>query len=103
MSIIHGGQESKLAFPHRHWIPQIRRWGPRGWILKAEYFRYYQPPDDIKVNAAAMYLEVDALDLSAWINSEHILLYWEELKKALQENNSPAKFQNPDEHLGNVR
>lgn len=111
---IHGRRRRRCRYPmvvkNPSWrsqidieFPKFEGGDPRGWILKAEYFRYYQTPDDIKVNAAAMYLEVDALDLSAWINSEHILLYWEELKKALQENNSPAKFQNPDEHLGNVR
>lgn len=51
---------------------------------------------------ATIYLEGDALDQFAWINSERTLLYWEELKKALQENYGPVKFQNPDEHLGNI-
>lgn len=50
-----------------------------------------------------MYLEGDALDLFAWINSERTLLYWEELVKALQENYGPAEFQNPDEHLCSIR
>lgn len=49
---------------------------------------------------AAMYLEGDALDLFAWINSERTLLHWEELKKALQENYSPTE---PDKHLCNIR
>lgn len=41
------------------------------WILKVEkYFRYYQTPDELKVDVAAMYLEGDALDLFAWINNE---------------------------------
>ncbi|VFQ68074.1 unnamed protein product [Cuscuta campestris] len=37
---------------------------PRGWILKAEkYFRYYNVPEDEKVDIAVMYLEGGALDL----------------------------------------
>lgn len=85
-------------------FPKFEGGDPRGWILKAEkYFRYYQTPDNHKVNVAAIYLEGDALDLFAWINSEQTLLYWEELKKALQENYGPAEFQNPDEHLCNIR
>ena len=36
---------------------------PRGWILRAEkYFRYYQTPEDLKVDVAAINLEGDALD-----------------------------------------
>lgn len=50
-----------------------------------------------------MYLEGDALDLFPWIHSERTLLYWEELVKALQENYGPVEFQNPDEHLCNVK
>jgi len=85
-------------------FPKFEGGDPRGWILKAEkYFRYYQTPDELKVDIAAMYLEGDALDLFAWINSERTLLYWEELVKALQENYGPAEFQNPDEHLCNIK
>nr|GEV15184.1 retrotransposon Gag domain, retroviral aspartyl protease [Tanacetum cinerariifolium] len=37
---------------------------PRGWLMKAEkYFRYYQIPDEEKVEIASMHLEGDALDL----------------------------------------
>ncbi|KAF7839637.1 putative mitochondrial protein [Senna tora] len=71
-----------------------------GEILAAEkYFRNYETPDDAKVDVAAMYLEGDALDLFASINSERTILYWEELVRALQEQYGPADFQNPDEHL----
>lgn len=85
-------------------FPKFEGGDPRGWILKAEkYFRFYQTPDDLKVEVAAMYLEGDALDLFAWINSERTLLYWEELVKALQENYGPAEFQNPDEHLCTIK
>ncbi|PWA35639.1 hypothetical protein CTI12_AA607730 [Artemisia annua] len=77
---------------------------PRGWILKAEkYFRYYQTPDESKVEIASMYLEGDALDLFAWISAENNHLYWEELVKILHENYGPAEFQNPDEHLCNIK
>lgn len=64
-----------------------------------KYFQNYQTPDDLKVDVAAMYLEDDALDLFAWINSAHTLQYLEDLVKALQENYGPAKFKNPNEHL----
>ncbi|KAF7841564.1 retrotransposon gag domain, Retroviral aspartyl protease [Senna tora] len=62
-------------------FPKFEGGDPRGWILKAKkYFRYYQTPDELKVDIAAMYLEGDALDLFAWINTEHTILYWEELQ-----------------------
>ncbi|KAF7825223.1 retrotransposon-related protein [Senna tora] len=68
--------------------------------MKAEkYFRYYQTPDDAKVDVATLYLEGNALDLFAWINSKITILYWEELVRALQEQYGPTEFQNPDEHL----
>ncbi|GJR49699.1 hypothetical protein Tco_1400220 [Tanacetum coccineum] len=44
-----------------------------------KYFRYYETPDESKVEIASMYLEGDALDLFAWISAEHNHLYWEEL------------------------
>ncbi|KAF7800969.1 retrotransposon gag domain, Retroviral aspartyl protease [Senna tora] len=76
----------------------------RGWILKVEkYFRYYQTPEESKVDVAAMYLEGDALDLFAWINAERTILYWEELVRALQEQYGPAEFQNPDEYLSAIK
>ncbi|KAI6694685.1 hypothetical protein NL676_022395 [Syzygium grande] len=85
-------------------FPKFEGGDPHGWILKAEkYFRYYEMPDELKVDVAAMYLEGDALDLFAWINKEWTLVYWEELVKALQENYRPAEFQNPDEHLCGIR
>ncbi|KAF7812841.1 Ty3/gypsy retrotransposon protein [Senna tora] len=85
-------------------FPKFEGGDPRGWILKAEkYFRYYQTPEELKVDIAAMYLEGDALDLFAWMNGERIMLYWEELVKALQENYDPAEFQNPDEHFFRVK
>ena len=85
-------------------FPKFDGGDPRGWILKAEkYFRYYQTPEESKVDVAAMYLEGDALDLFAWVNSERTLLYWEELVKILQEQYGPAEFQNPDEYLGAVK
>ncbi|PWA82162.1 hypothetical protein CTI12_AA180690 [Artemisia annua] len=85
-------------------FPKFEGGDPRGWILKAEkYFRYYQTPDESKVEIASMYLEGDALDLFAWISAEHNHLYWEELVKILHENYGPAEFQNPDEHLCNIK
>jgi len=85
-------------------FPRFEEGDPRGWILKVEkYFRNYQTPNDLKVDVAAMYLEGDALDLFAWINSERTLLNWEDLVKALQENYGPAEFKNPDEHLCCIR
>lgn len=54
------------------------------------------------VDISAMYLEGDALDLFAWINSECTLLYWKEFGEAFQENYSPIEFQNRDEHLCSI-
>lgn len=85
-------------------FPKFEGGDPRGWILKAEkYFRYYQTPDELKVDIAAMYLEGDALDLFSWLNNERTLIYWDELVKALQESYGPAEFQNPNEHLCSIR
>lgn len=85
-------------------FPKFDGGDPRGWILKAEkYFGYYQTPDKLKVDIAAMYLEGDALDLFAWINTERTLLQWEELTKMLQEHYGPAEFLNPDEHLCGIK
>ncbi|GKF56475.1 hypothetical protein Tco_0166815, partial [Tanacetum coccineum] len=55
------------------------------------------------VEIASMYLEGDALELFTWINAEHNHLYWEELVKILHENYGPTEFQNPDEHLCNIK
>ncbi|KAF7833229.1 retrotransposon gag domain, Retroviral aspartyl protease [Senna tora] len=41
--------------------------------------------DDAKVDVTVMYLEGDAFDLFAWINSERTILYWEELTGTIQE------------------
>ncbi|GJY79478.1 retrotransposon gag domain, retroviral aspartyl protease [Tanacetum coccineum] len=85
-------------------FPKFQGGDPRGWILKVEkYFRYYETPDESKVEIASMYLEGDALDLFACISAEHNHLYWEELVKILHENYGPAEFQNPDEHLCNIK
>ena len=85
-------------------FPKFQGGDLRGWILKVEkYFWYYQTPDELKVDIAAMYLEGDALDLFSWINSERTLVYRDELVKALQEHYGLAKFQNSDEHLCNVK
>ncbi|GJT63326.1 retrotransposon gag domain, retroviral aspartyl protease [Tanacetum coccineum] len=84
-------------------FPKFQGGDPRGWILKAEkYFRYYETHES-KVEIASMYLEGDAPDLFAWISAEHNHLYWEELVKILHENYGPAEFQNPDEHLCNIK
>ncbi|CAH9112200.1 unnamed protein product [Cuscuta europaea] len=85
-------------------FPKFDGGDPRGWILKAEkYFRYYQVPDNQKVEIASMSLEGEALDVFAWMNGEESILYWEELVKLLQENFGLAEFQNPDEYLCNIR
>lgn len=76
---------------------------PCGWILKVEiFFKHNQTHDDMMVDISAMYLEGDALDLFAWINSECTLLYWKEFGEALQENYSPTEFQNRDEHICSI-
>ena len=58
---------------------------------------------DCKVDVASMYLEGDALDLFAWINSERTIYYWNELVKVMQENYGPAEFQNLDENLCSIQ
>nr|GEV33857.1 retrotransposon Gag domain, retroviral aspartyl protease [Tanacetum cinerariifolium] len=43
----------------------------RIWLLKAEkYFRYYQIPDEEKVEIASMHLKGDALDLYSWLSND---------------------------------
>ncbi|VFQ64861.1 unnamed protein product [Cuscuta campestris] len=82
-------------------FPKFSGGDPRGWILKAEkYFRYYETPDEEKVDIASMYLEGDALDMFSWALS---VLYWEELVKILQEQYGPPEYQNPDEYLAAVQ
>ncbi|XP_028807937.1 uncharacterized protein LOC114762595 [Neltuma alba] len=44
-------------------FPKYEGGDPRGWVMEAEkYFRYYQTPEELKVDVAAMNLEGDALD-----------------------------------------
>ena len=81
-------------------FPKYQGGDPRGWVLKAEkYFRYFDIPEEMKVEVAAMHLEGDALDLYAWINGEDEILHWAVLVKIFQENYGPPEFQNPDEYL----
>ncbi|GKG24627.1 hypothetical protein Tco_0395255, partial [Tanacetum coccineum] len=48
-------------------FPTFSDGDPRGWILKAEkYFRYYDIPEEEKVDVASMHLEGDALDFYSW-------------------------------------
>ncbi|GJY71259.1 retrotransposon gag domain, retroviral aspartyl protease [Tanacetum coccineum] len=76
---------------------------PRGWLLKAEkYFRYYQIPDEEKVEIASMHLEGDALDLYSWLSNGQFI-FWEELVQAFTKNFGPAEFQNPDEFLCSIK
>ena len=85
-------------------FPKFEKGDPRGWIIKAEkYFRYYQTPEELKVDVASMYLEGEALDLFAWINSERPLIDWDDLVRLFQENFGPTEFQNPDEHLCGIK
>ena len=61
--------------------------------LKAKkYFRYYQTPEELNIDIAALFLEGDALDLFFWLNNERTIVYWDELVKALQENYGPAEL-----------
>ncbi|GJS25856.1 retrotransposon gag domain, retroviral aspartyl protease [Tanacetum coccineum] len=70
---------------------------PRGWLLKAEkYFRYYQIPDEEKVEIASMHLEGDALDLYSWLSNGQFI-FWEELVQAFTKNFGLTEFENPDE------
>ncbi|GKB39215.1 peroxidase 64 [Tanacetum coccineum] len=85
-------------------FPNFSGRDPRGWLLKAEkYFRYYQIPDEEKVEIASMHLEGDALDLYAWLSDDHSLTFWEELVQAFTKNFGPAEFQNPDEFLCSIK
>ena len=59
--------------------------------------------EELKIDITTMYLEGDALDLFTWINIKRIILYWEELVKALQENYGPIEFQNTDEYLYGIK
>jgi len=85
-------------------FPKFSGGDPRGWVLKVEkYFRYYDIPEDDKVDIASVYLEGDALDLFSWMNAECTLLYWDDLVKALQEHYGPPEYQNPNEHLCSIK
>ena len=91
--------------PHNKIVfPSFSDGDPRGWILKAEkYFRYYDIPDDEKVDVASMRLEGDALDLYSWLSTDQTIGYWEDLVHALQKSFGPTEFQNPDEHLCSLK
>lgn len=85
-------------------FPTFSNGDPRGWILKAEkYFRYYNVPEEERVDVAAMHLEGDALDLYSWLSTDQNIEYWEDLVRALQKNFGPAEFQNPDEHFCSIK
>ncbi|GJT98520.1 putative ABC-type xenobiotic transporter [Tanacetum coccineum] len=84
-------------------FPNFSGGDPRGWLLKAEkYFRYYQIPDEEKVEIASMHLEGDALDLYSWLSNGQFI-FWEELVQAFTKNFGPAEFQNPDEFLCSIK
>nr|GEW78969.1 retrotransposon Gag domain, retroviral aspartyl protease [Tanacetum cinerariifolium] len=77
---------------------------PRGWLMKAEkYFRYYQIPDEEKVEIASMHLEGDAWDLYSWLSHDQTVIFWEELVQAFTRSFGPAEFQNPDEFLCSIK
>ncbi|GKB31470.1 retrotransposon gag domain, retroviral aspartyl protease, partial [Tanacetum coccineum] len=85
-------------------FPTFSDGDPRGWILKAEkYFRYYDIPEEEKVDVASMHLEEDALDFYSWASTNQTQEYWEDLVCALQRNFGPTEFQNPDEHLCSIK
>nr|GEZ01440.1 retrotransposon Gag domain, retroviral aspartyl protease [Tanacetum cinerariifolium]GFA23000.1 retrotransposon Gag domain, retroviral aspartyl protease [Tanacetum cinerariifolium] len=77
---------------------------PRGWLMKAEkYFRYYQIPDEEKVEIASMHLEGEALDLYSWLSHDQTVIFWEELVQAFTRSFGSAEFQNPDEFLCSIK
>jgi hypothetical protein len=85
-------------------FPTFSGGDPRGWLLKAEkYFRYYQIPDEERVEIASMHLEGDALDLYSWLSNDQPITFWEELTHAFTKNFGPAEFQNPDEFLCSIK
>lgn len=62
--ILHNNPRTKMEFP------KFEGGNPWGWILRAKkYFCYYQTLDDLKEDITVMYLEGDALDLLAWVNT----------------------------------
>ncbi|KAK4276309.1 hypothetical protein QN277_019273 [Acacia crassicarpa] len=85
-------------------FPKFEGGDPRGWLLKADkFFRYYNTPEDDKIDLASLYLEGDALDFFSWLNSQRTLRHWQDLVKALEEHFGPPEFLNPDEHLALIR
>ncbi|GJV60066.1 hypothetical protein Tco_1466166 [Tanacetum coccineum] len=67
---------------------------PRGWLLKAKkYLRYYQIPDEEKVEIASMHLEGDAFERYSWLSDGQVI-FWEELVQAFTQNFGLAEFQN---------
>ncbi|PWA93151.1 retrotransposon gag domain, Retroviral aspartyl protease [Artemisia annua] len=99
-----GGNQRRYRPYNKIDFPTFSEGDPRGWILKAEkYFRYYNVPEEERVDVAAMHLEGDALDLYSWLSSDQNIEYWEDLVRALQKNFGPAEFQNPDEHLCSIK
>uniref|UniRef100_A0A251UI76 Putative retrotransposon gag domain, Retroviral aspartyl protease n=1 Tax=Helianthus annuus TaxID=4232 RepID=A0A251UI76_HELAN len=99
------GSNNRHFRPHNKMdFPTFSDGDPRGWVLKAEkYFRYYNIPEDEKVDVATMHFEGDALDFYSWLSTDQAIEFWDELVHALHKNFGPAEFQNPDEHLCNVR
>nr|GEV50622.1 retrotransposon Gag domain, retroviral aspartyl protease [Tanacetum cinerariifolium] len=66
---------------------------PRCWLMKAKkYFRYYQIPDEEKVEIASMHLEGDALDLYSWLSHDQTVIFWEELVQAFTRSFGPVEF-----------
>ncbi|PWA71311.1 hypothetical protein CTI12_AA281900 [Artemisia annua] len=93
--------------PHKPYnkidFPIFSSGDPHGWLLKAEkYFKYYQIPDEEKVEIASMHLEGDALDLYSWLSNSQFI-FWEELVQAFTKNFGQAEFQNPDEFLCSIK
>ncbi|GKB03765.1 retrotransposon gag domain, retroviral aspartyl protease, partial [Tanacetum coccineum] len=84
-------------------FPNFSGGDPRGWLLKSKkYFRYYQIPDEEKVEIALMHLEGDALDLYSWLSNGQFI-FWEKLVQAFTKNFGPAEFQNLDEFLCSIK
>lgn len=103
-----GESSWKGRMPHKPYnkidFPTFSSGDPRGWLLKAEkYFRYYQIPDEEKVEIASMHLEGDALYLYSWLSDDHPITFWEELVQVFTRNFGPAEFQNPDEFLCSIK
>nr|GEY25065.1 retrotransposon Gag domain, retroviral aspartyl protease [Tanacetum cinerariifolium]GEY25260.1 retrotransposon Gag domain, retroviral aspartyl protease [Tanacetum cinerariifolium] len=77
---------------------------PRGWLIKAKkYFKYYQIPDEEKVEIASMRLERDALDLYSWLSHDQTIMFYEELVQAFTRRFGSVEFQNLDEFLCSIK